>query len=111
MQGTKVDGSVATAICYVVRFLGNRFWVHMYRSARLFLVVIFRGRSYIVRYKGFLKWKSPFLLKTSGSKLMIQSRVRMCLVCELIYLGNFSKKYQLLRLEDAMDVQVYTQPG
>jgi hypothetical protein len=52
-----------------------------------------------------------FLLKTSGSKLMIQSRVRMCLVCELIYLGNFSKKYQLLRLEDAMDVQVYTQPG
>ena len=52
-----------------------------------------------------------FLLKTSGSKLMIQSRVRMCLVCKLIYLGNFSKKYQLLRLEDAMDVQVYTQPG
>lgn len=52
-----------------------------------------------------------FLLKTSGSKLMIQSRVRMCLVYELIYLGNFSKKYQLLRLEDAMDVQVYTQPG
>lgn len=111
MQATKVDGSVATAICYVVSFLGNRFWVHMYRSARLFLVVIFRGRSYIVRYKGFLEWKSPFLLKTSGSKLMIQSRVRMCLVYELIYLGNFSKKYQLLRLEDAMDVQVYTQPG